>query len=67
LQTELIEGYGGVPGSAVADHGIEDGEELPHASDLGDFWRLAFGSEPVMKEPDDGIPARGAPNAEIEG
>ena len=43
LDTELIEGDGRVPLSTVADHGVEDGEQLSHACDHGDLGRLSFG------------------------
>ena len=56
LETELVEGDRGVPLLAVTDHGIEDGEELPQASDHGDFGRFALGSEALIEDADNGIP-----------
>jgi len=67
LETELVQGDGRIPRAAVSDHGVEDREELSHAGDLGDFRRFSFGSEPVVKEADDGIPLGGRPDAEVEG
>jgi len=44
LQTQLLERDGRIPASFGTDHGVEDGEELPHAGDLGDFGLLAVGA-----------------------
>ena len=59
LQTELVEGGGRVPVATVANHGVEDREELPHARDLGNLGWFSLGSEAVVEESDDGIPTRG--------
>lgn len=67
LETELIKGNGRVPLAAVADHGVEDGEELPHAGDLGDLGRFAVGPKTVIEGPDNGVPLGRTPDAEKEG
>ena len=40
LETELIDGDRWVPLPTVADHGVEDDEQLPHAGDVGHLGRL---------------------------
>ena len=41
LETELFEGYLRIPATLIADHRIEDREQLPHAGDVGDLGRLS--------------------------
>ena len=62
----MIEGDVGLPFPSVADHGIEDGEELPHASDMGDFGRLSSIAKPAIEHSDDGVPFRSAQAAHVE-
>ena len=56
LKTELFEGDGWIPGLAVADHGVEHNEELPHAGSLSDAGGLALAAEALVKGAKDGVP-----------
>ena len=48
LDLELFKGDRGIPDAIVPDHRVEDGEELPHASDLGHFCGLSLSPEAVL-------------------
>src|SRR4029450_12821297 len=37
----------GIPGSLIADDGVQDDEKLAHASDDGDLFGFASGDEPL--------------------
>ncbi len=67
LETELIERDCWVPLPTVADHGVEDDEQLPHASDVGDLGRLPSVAKSTIEDPDDRVPFRGAQAAHEEG
>jgi len=41
-----------VPGPAALDHCIEDGQQLTHRRDQGEFLRLAGGDQALIEEPD---------------
>jgi hypothetical protein len=55
-----------IPRFAGSHHRIEDGEELAHAGDQGDFLRLARGSETLIEAGDDGIKARGDQSSHVQ-
>ena len=55
LDSELVEGNRGVPLSAVADHGVEDDEQLSHARDHGDLGWFSLGGETLIEGADDGV------------
>ena len=48
-----------VPGFSSSDHGIEDGEELAHASDDGDLSGLSRGDEALVELLDGGVEVDG--------
>ena len=54
------------PAGLGAEHGVEDGEELPHAGDEGDLGEFARCDEPSMKGADDGVEARGDESAHVQ-
>jgi hypothetical protein len=66
LETELFEWDGGIPFTAVADHGVEDGEQFPHARDHGNFGWLSLGPEAQVEHPYDGVPLGGTQDAHVE-
>ena len=48
---------GGVPGGGIADHRVEDGEELSHASDEGDLRWLTGDNQALMEGAKAGVGA----------
>ena len=57
---------GVVPRFSGPDHGIEDGQELAHASDDGDLLRLADGNETLVEMFDDGVEADSHQGCHVE-
>jgi len=47
----------GLPRRPVFQHGIEDGQQFPHARDERDFLGFAGGAEPLIETPNHGIEA----------
>ena len=44
-----------LPWRTMFEHGVENGEQLPHAGGESDLFRLARGAEALIEVPDDGI------------
>ena len=65
LEAELIEGDGWVPLSAIAGHGIEYGEEFPHACDHGNLRRFALCPEASIEDADYRVVLGGAEDAQV--
>ena len=55
-----------VPRFSGFDHGIEDGQELAHASDDGDLFGFSGSDEAVVELFDDGIETDGCQGGHIE-
>jgi len=55
-----------VPGFTGSDHGVEDGQELAHASDDGDFFGFAGGDEAIVELLDDDVEADRSQGGHVE-
>src|SRR5262245_53350273 len=54
------------PGLAIADDGVEDGQQLPHAGYESELAGLAGGEEPLVEGTQHGIEAAGCQGSHIE-
>src|SRR4051812_8502898 len=56
----------GSPGNAVADHGVQSNDDLPHYGDDGDLRFLSSGCEALVKGLEGRIVATGSQGGHVE-
>src|SRR3954470_23763114 len=58
---------GGLPGDPLAQHRVEDEQELVHGGGESDLLRFSGGEQPLVEGPEDGIVPHGYQGAHIQG
>src|SRR5947209_12483984 len=56
-----------LPSGVVADHGVEDGEELAHHGREGELFSFSGGGQPLVERLKKGIVAAGDEGGHVEG
>jgi len=56
-----------LPRGSVLQHGVQDGQELPHARGQGDLLRFARGTEAGIERPNDRIVASRGQRGHVQG